>query len=499
MKTTTKLFRTTRHSDRSEAERRNLLNNVRCLGKLGMTLLIASCLLAVSCGKDNNDADDNPDTSAKKTTLTATPPNISADETTGTYTINVNSNTDWTAASDATWFTLTPTSGNGNTKVTVDVEENLTLNTRTATVTVTAGTLTKSVVVTQAAMQILSVDPIAINANHNAGAPTIAVTTKTAWTASVTSANTPWCTLEAASTYAPGNGTLTVNIEANPTVGAQRAATITVTTDAATLQVPVTQAGAPLVFTLAPPDIKVEHNIANTTVAVTCNTGWTASVTSTTTPWCTLEAASTSAPGNGTLTVNFEANTTDKPRQAAIHIAAGTVSQRVIVTQNGVPVDPPPHVATNATMSIGNDNVWSDFIHVPTCTGAEWSVDPVNPKCTSYEFGGRTYYYYNMPYVTANANTMCSAPWHVPTRDELEFVLQYWSTTEALENWGAGGYFYYDPGSPGTCQYIWADGEIDEAPDSPGNGDPYASIRCWGQSYTQGTSAHTGARVLCVR
>jgi hypothetical protein len=486
MKTTTKLFRTTRHSDRSGAERRNLLNNVRCLGKLGMTLLTASCLLAASCGKDDNGGGD-PDTPAKKPTLTATPPNISAAETGGTYTINVNSNTDWTAASDATWFTLNPASGNGNTKVTVDVEENPEPDTRTATVTVTAGTLTKSVVVTQAATAVLTVTPPAINTNHEAGAQVITVTSKTAWTVSD---NADWITLSSAS--GSGNGEVTANITANPNVGEQRTATITFSTDAATLEVPVTQTGAPVILTVDTPAINADNTGLTTSINVTSNINWTAAVSADATSWCSIASSANE------ITVTVTGNQTYNTRVAIITVTAGTESLTVPVTQTGVPVDPPPYAASTATMSVGNEWVWSDFIHIPGCAGAEWTVDAENPKCTSYEFGDRTYFYYNMPYVTANAATMCPSPWHLPTRDELEFVLQYWSATEAINNWGAGGYFYYDPGSTGTCQYIWADGELDLVPESPGNGDPYASIRCWGISYSQGTSAHTGARVLCV-
>jgi hypothetical protein len=83
--------------------------------------------------------------------LTATPTALDATAVAASYSIGVTSNTDWTAtvSAGATWCTLAGTPGNGDGTVTVNVAANAATVTRTATVTLAAGTLTRSVGVTQ--------------------------------------------------------------------------------------------------------------------------------------------------------------------------------------------------------------------------------------------------------------------------------------------------------------------------------------------------------------
>ncbi len=67
-------------------------------------------------------------------------------------TVEVTANVDWTASADQTWVTVSPTSGKGSAQaapVKVNVAANETFDSRTATVTVTAGTLNKTMKITQ--------------------------------------------------------------------------------------------------------------------------------------------------------------------------------------------------------------------------------------------------------------------------------------------------------------------------------------------------------------
>jgi hypothetical protein len=64
------------------------------------------------------------------------------------------------------------------------------------------------------------------------------------------------------------------------------------------------------------------------------------------------------------------------------------------------------------------------------------------PQCRSYAYTavGKTFYYYNWPYVDANKATMCPDPWRVP--DESDFQQLVSATNDATLGaiWGYGGY-----------------------------------------------------------
>jgi uncharacterized protein (TIGR02145 family) len=103
-------------------------------------------LVAASCSTDEPSTDPIVDDPVAE--LSVDPANISARPEGGSYTLAVTSNVAWTATVNAAWLTLNPGNGNGNATVTVRVEENTT-DTRNATISLTAGSLTRTVTVTQ--------------------------------------------------------------------------------------------------------------------------------------------------------------------------------------------------------------------------------------------------------------------------------------------------------------------------------------------------------------
>lgn len=81
---------------------------------------------------------------------------VSLAATAGEASFSVTSNQDWTASADADWVSVDPATGKASdkaVKVAVTAEDNETTDARSATVTVKAGSLTKTVKVTQAAGQ----------------------------------------------------------------------------------------------------------------------------------------------------------------------------------------------------------------------------------------------------------------------------------------------------------------------------------------------------------
>ena len=252
--------------------------------------------------------------------------------------VSVTSNATWTAtltggpAGDgADWLTLDKTSAKGDGTIIITVAENPTTSVRWAVVTITVETLIKQITVTQAPPSALTVDKTTIPAATNGGDYTIQVTRSGSW--EVKSSDT-WCTASPLS----GNddGTITINVEPN-TTAYNRSAIVTITSGASTHYVFVEQAAAegppPTTLEVAPTNILVPVEGKNSTIAVTSNSPWTATISPAATWWCTISP--TSGNGNGTITVNIVgANTSTSSREATITVtAAGTVPKTVTVTQ----------------------------------------------------------------------------------------------------------------------------------------------------------------------
>lgn len=194
--------------------------------------------------------------------LTTDRNNIQAAHTGGNYMVVVNCSRPWTVAVNSeavAWCTPLPVPGSGNnpaTPVTLTVARNYTPAPRAATVTFTADTYTRQVVVTQEnAEPVLSAAlekdyfPNII-ATPDAGAYRIALTCNLAWTTSLNSAATAWCTLPSPAS-ATGNATVTVNVQANTATNARRTAAITFSVGTLTLTVNVVQRSKPRVYAAA--------------------------------------------------------------------------------------------------------------------------------------------------------------------------------------------------------------------------------------------------------
>jgi uncharacterized protein (TIGR02145 family) len=112
-----------------------------------LVLLLVLLLAFAGCKKDDPAPEPEP-----TPILTVSPEVIDTTAVAGTYAIAVTSNTTWTVNSSATWSTPDNASGTNNGTVTVSVNENLSTEAqRSATVTFAAGTLTRTVAITQAA------------------------------------------------------------------------------------------------------------------------------------------------------------------------------------------------------------------------------------------------------------------------------------------------------------------------------------------------------------
>ena len=175
----------------------------------------------------------------------------------------------------------------------------------------------------------LSATPL-ITATHAAATgKTVTVTATGSWTTATTES---WITgLPTSPTT--GNGTFTFNVAANPG-SAHRIGEITVTDGTLTQKVIVVQdgTGGSASSLWATPLITATHAAeTGKTVTVTATGSWTPTTTDT---WITgLPTAPTT--GNGTFTFDVAANPGSAHRTGEITVTDGTLTQKVIVVQDG--------------------------------------------------------------------------------------------------------------------------------------------------------------------
>jgi phosphatidylserine/phosphatidylglycerophosphate/cardiolipin synthase-like enzyme/regulation of enolase protein 1 (concanavalin A-like superfamily) len=270
----------------------------------------------------------------------------------------------WTAASNASWMTVTGgSSGSGNGSVTIGVSAN-TGAARTGTVTVAAQTFT----VSQAAAASpcsYAISPAAQSLPAGAGTATVAVTTggSCTWTAAT---NASWIVVTGGAS-GTGNGNVTMNVGANS--GPARTGTVTIAGQPFT----VSQAAAPSPCSYAISPTTQAMVAGGGTAAVTVTTdgscSWTAVANA---PWIAVTAGA-SGTGNGTVSMNVAANS-GTARTGTVTIAGQTFTVPQDAAPPSSPLLPPGWAAqdigvvgvagnsaydgTTFTVSGGGADVW---------------------------------------------------------------------------------------------------------------------------------------------
>ena len=240
----------------------------------------------------------------------------------GTGTVTVTATCPWTAASGATWITVTSgAAGTGNGSVGFSVANN-TGAARTGTMTIAGRTFT----VSQAASSsptptppppspscTFSLSPHDDSVPVLGGTGTVDVNTTTgcAWTAS---SNASWITITSG---ASGSGDGRVAYLVLPNVGASRSGTLTIAGQTFT----VTQAALVCSYSISPNNQKVDAPAG--TGSITVSTGstctWTASSNAS---WIAVTSGA-SGTGNGTVTYSYTANT-GRDRKGTLTVAGRT-------------------------------------------------------------------------------------------------------------------------------------------------------------------------------
>ena len=270
-------------------------------------------------------------------------------------TIDTQTGCGWTAASNATWLSITSAaSGSGDASVSFTASPNPGAA-RSGTLTVAGQTVTVS---QPTASCSYSVNPstVAIPATGSTGTSVSVMTSAAcAWSAST---NASWISIASAPTGS-GNGTVTIVVAANSAEMRSGALTIAGKT------VTVNQAAAPCTFSVSPTTLSAVAGGGATgpvTVTATAGCAWTATSN---VSWLSVTAGA-SGSGNGTVSINAAANTSTA-RTGTLTVA----NQTVTVNQAGLMCS---FSVTPTTVSIGAAGGTGTPISVSAGSGCTWTA-----------------------------------------------------------------------------------------------------------------------------
>jgi hypothetical protein len=227
----------------------------------------------------------------------------------------------------------------------------------------------------------LTATPTSYNVAKESGSKVFTITSNIDWQVS---SNQTWCTLSANS--GKGNGSITATFTENKEVP-QRAATITFTgTGIASQTATLTQSGTePPVLTITPANQNVTNPAGTTTFTISSNVSWTATCDQ---PWCTI--TNTSGVGDGTLTINYSANTSNSQRIASVSITGLGLSSKIVTVSQQSAIIPLLKAVYNS-MTISNPSggkwIWGQQVNMGDTAKIkiEGNIDQYYiPWCTSY-------------------------------------------------------------------------------------------------------------------
>ena len=263
-------------------------------------------------------------------TLSVSPAELTFTANTESKSLDVTSNTAWTAASGASWAKLNKTNGSGNAQIAVTAEENTAITQRSATITIKTADRKASatVKVTQSAANVIfSVDKnehsvaaaggdFTVKVTHNIG---YKINSQPEWvkqTGKVPSGNTD---------------TYTFTAEANTSTEAREGVIVFCNDNNECIQVTVKQAGAKASLSVSPAELTFTAKPESKSFSVSSNTDWSVASSA---DW--VKIGTTSGSGNAHVTASAEENTATTQRTATITLKTtdGKATATIKVTQN---------------------------------------------------------------------------------------------------------------------------------------------------------------------
>jgi hypothetical protein len=316
-------------------------------------------------------------------TLSASSVNVAATSSTGSVMVTTTNSCQWTATSNASWVSITGgASGTGNGTVNFSVSANSGAA-RSGTLTVAGQTYT----INQAAAPPPCTYALSsANANVAATASTGSVNVTTAascqWTAT---SNAAWITITSGAS-GTGNGAVAYSVTANS--GAARSGTLTIAGQTFTVNQASGAGGGTCIFNVSATNLTIggaNGTLPLVVMASATNCAWSATSNAT---WLTISSGA-SGTGNGTVTLNFQANTGTASRTGTLTIAGKTVT----ITQQaggGCTVTLAPAIRTVATTASNQSvTVTSNLCLFTVVSTVNW-LTVTSPL---YGFGNTTFSY----------------------------------------------------------------------------------------------------------
>ena len=267
-------------------------------------------------------------------TLSVSPAELTFTANTESKSLDVTSNTAWTAASGASWAKLNKTNGSGNAQIAVTAEENTAITQRSATITIKTadGKASATVKVTQSAANVIfSVDKNEHSVAAAGGDFTVKVTHNIGYKIN----SQPEWVKQADKTTSGNTDTFSFKAEANTSTVAREGVIVFCNDNNECVPVTVKQAGANATLSVSPASMTFTAKSESKTFTVTSNTDWTATSDA---DWAKLSA--TDGSGNAQVTVTAEENTATKQRIATITLKTkdGKTTATVKLSQNGADI-----------------------------------------------------------------------------------------------------------------------------------------------------------------
>ena len=263
-------------------------------------------------------------------TLSVSPAELTFTANTESKSLDVTSNTAWTAASGASWAKLNKTNGSGNAQIAVTAEENTAITQRSATITIKTadGKATATVKVTQSAANVIfSVDKNEHSVAAAGGDFTVKVTRNIGYKIN----SQPEWVKQTDKVPSGNTDTYTFKTEANLSTAAREGVIVFCNDNNECIQVTVKQAGAKASLSVSPAELTFTAKPESKSFSVSSNTDWSVASSA---DW--VKIGTTSGSGNAQVTASAEENTATTQRSATITLKTtdGKATATIKVTQN---------------------------------------------------------------------------------------------------------------------------------------------------------------------
>ena len=263
-------------------------------------------------------------------TLSVSPAELTFTANTESKSLDVTSNTAWTAASGASWAKLNKTNGSGNAQIAVTAEENTAITQRSATVTIKTadGKATATVKVTQSAANVIfSVDRNEHSVAAAGGDFSVKVTRNIGYKIN----SQPEWVKQTGKVPSGNTDTYTFKTEVNTSTAAREGVIVFCNDNNECVPVTVKQAGANATLSVSPAELTFTAKPESKSFSVSSNTDWSVASSA---DW--VKIGTTSGSGNAQVTASAEENTATTQRTATITLKTtdGKATATIKVTQN---------------------------------------------------------------------------------------------------------------------------------------------------------------------